>query len=174
MPHVFEPAVTGRSKCRGCGRALERGELRFGERVANPFADGETTLWFHPLCAAYKRPETMLEALAQSAGTVPNRDALEHAAHASLARPRLPRIDGAEHAKGQATCRQCRTPIPRGAWRIRLASYEEGQFSSLGYIHLACAKDYFETADILEHVLHFSTALADADREELRSALTSV
>jgi hypothetical protein len=174
MPHVFEPAVTGRSKCRGCGRVLERGELRFGERVANPFADGETTLWFHPLCAAYKRPTAILEALAQSAGTVPNREALERAAQACLARPRLPRSDGAERAKGQATCRQCRKPIPRGAWRIRLASYEEGQFSPLGYIHLACAKEYFETADIVEHVLHFSTALGDADQEELRIALTSV
>jgi len=174
VTHVFEPAVTGRSKCRGCGRALARGDLRFGERVANPFADGETTLWFHPLCAAYKRPETMLEALAQSASTVPNREVLERATHASLARPRLPRIDGAERAKGQATCRQCRKPIPRGTWRIRLAYYEEGQFSPSGYIHLACGKDYFETADILEHVLHFSTALGDADREELRSALAAL
>ena len=174
MPHVFEPAVTGRSKCRGCGRALERGELRFGERVANPFADGETTLWFHPLCAAYKRPETMLDALANSAGTVPNREALERAAHASLARPPLPRIDGAERAKGQANCRQCRKPIPRGTPRIRLVFYEEGQFSPSGYIHLTCAKDYFETADILEHVLYFSPALSDAEREEVRSALSPV
>ena len=203
MPHVFEPAASGRSKCRGCGRAIARGELRFGERLPNPFGDGEMTLWFHPLCAAYKRPETMLEALAQTAGTVPNREGaagppalanegtrplggaarsadrgehttLERTAHASLARPRLPRIDGAERAKGHATCRQCRTPIPRGAWRIRLASYEEGQFSPLGYIHLTCGKDYFETADILDPVLHFSPALGDADREELRSALASV
>jgi hypothetical protein len=174
MPHVFEPAVTGRSKCRGCGRAIERGELRFGERVANPFADGETTLWFHPLCAAYKRPEAIADALAESAGTVPNREAIERAANATLARPRLPRIDGAERAKGQATCRHCRIPIPRGEWRIRLASYEEGQFSPLGYIHLACATDYFESADILEHVVHFSAALGDAEREELRSALTPV
>ena len=115
----------------------------------------------------------MLEALAQSAGTVPNRDALERVAQGSLARPRLPRIDGAERAKGQAMCRQCRKPIPRGEWRIRLGSYDEGQFSPLGFIHLACAKDYFETADILEHVLHFSPALGDADREELRSVLAS-
>ena len=49
--------------------------------------------------------------------------------------------------------------------------YDEGQFSPLGFIHLACAKDYFETADILEHVLHFSPALYDAEREELRSIL---
>ena len=174
MPHVFEPAASGRSKCRGCGRALERGELRFGERVPNPFADGEMTLWFHPLCAAYKRPEAMLEALAQSDGRLPDREALERAAHASLALPRLPRIDGAERAKGQATCRQCRKPIPRGEWRIRLVGYDEGQFSPLGFIHVACAKDYFETADILEHVLHFSPALADAEREELRSALAAL
>ena len=173
MPHVFEPAASGRSKCRGCGRALSRGEIRFGERLPNPFGDGEMTLWFHPLCAAYKRPQPLLETLAQPAATVPNRAELERVAQASLARPRLPRIDGAERAKGQATCRQCRKPIPRGAWRIRLASYEEGQFSPLGYIHLACAKDYFETADILEHVLHFSSALGDAERDELRSVLAS-
>ena len=42
----------------------------------------------------------MLEALAQSAGIVPNRDELERAARASLARDRLPRIDGAERAQG--------------------------------------------------------------------------
>ena len=50
--------------------------------------------------------------------------------------------------------------------------YDEGQFSPLGFIHVACAKDYFETADILEQVLHFSPALSDAEREELRGALT--
>jgi hypothetical protein len=173
MPHVFEPAASGRSKCRGCGRALERGEIRFGERLPNPFGDGEMTLWFHPLCAAYKRPQPMQEALAQSTGTIPNRDTLERVAQGSLALPRLARIDGAERAKGQAMCRQCHKPIPRGQWRIRLGSYDEGQFSPLGFIHLACARDYFETADILEHVLHFSPTLGEAEREELRSGLAS-
>ena len=64
MAHVFEPAATGRSKCRGCGERIAAGELRFGETMPNPFADGETTLWFHPECGAYKRPEPFLEALA--------------------------------------------------------------------------------------------------------------
>ena len=173
MPHVFEPSASGRSKCRGCGRALERGEIRFGERLPNPYGDGEMTLWFHPLCAAYKRPQPMLDALAHSAGTVPNRDALERIAQGSCAWPRLSRIDGAERAKGQAMCRECHKPIPRGEWRIRLGIYDEGQFSSLGFIHLACANDYFETADIFEHVLHFSPALGDAERAELRSVLAS-
>jgi len=171
MPHIFEPAATGRSKCRGCGLALQRGELRFGERMPNPFGGGEATLWFHPLCAAYKRPEPLLEALAQSADAVPGRDALERAAHMSLAHPRLARIDGAQRAKGQATCRHCREPIPRGAWRIRLVFFEEAQFSPSGFIHLACATDYFETTDVLDHVLHFSPALNDAERGELRNAV---
>jgi len=44
----------------------------------------------------------------------------------------------------------------------------------LGFIHVACAKDYFETTDILEQVLHFSPALSDAEREELRSVLAAL
>ncbi len=68
MPHVFEPAPTGRAKCRGCGRPIEKGEARFGERIPNPFAEGETTLWFHPLCAAYKRPCTSPAARTTSRG----------------------------------------------------------------------------------------------------------
>jgi len=172
MPHVFEPAASGRSKCRGCGRALQRGELRFGERISNPFAGGETTLWFHPQCAAYKRPESLLESLASAPGDVTDREALERAARSSLAQPRLPRIDGAERAKGQASCRHCREPIPRGAWRIRLTIYEEGQFSPAGFIHVACVKDYFGTSDILEQVFHFSPALDDAEREEVHNAVT--
>ena len=174
MTHVFEPAASGRSKCRGCGRALQRGELRFGERIPNPFADGETTLWFHPLCAAYKRPESVLAVLTQFEGTVPDRDGLERAAQASLVQRRLPRIDGAERAKGQATCRQCREAIPRGAWRIRLVFFEEGQFSPSGFIHLACAKAYFETGNILEQLLHFSPTLSDPEREELRTTVGSI
>jgi hypothetical protein len=165
--HTFEPAASGRSKCRGCGQALPKGELRFGERLPNPFAEGEMTLWFHPLCAAYKRPEAMLETLA-SGVAAPDRDALERAAGESLAHARLRRIDGAERAKGQATCRHCREPIPKGAWRIRLVFYEEGQFNPSGFIHLECRRPYFDADASLEHVLQFSAALGDADREELK------
>jgi hypothetical protein len=35
MPHLFEPAPSGRAECRGCGRRIQRGELRFGERLPN-------------------------------------------------------------------------------------------------------------------------------------------
>ena len=169
MSNVFEPASSGRSKCRGCGRPILRGELRFGERLPNPFGDGEMTLWFHPVCAAYKRPEPLLQALAETA--VPDRERLEQAARSGIAHPRLPRINGAERApSGQAKCRSCDESIERGGWRIRLVFYEEGQFSPAGFVHLDCRKAYFETNVILDQVLHFSPELSDDDREELRRA----
>jgi hypothetical protein len=172
MSHVFEAASTGRSKCRGCGRPIQRGELRFGERLPNPFAEGqEMTLWFHPACAAYKRPEPLLQALGETLEHVPDRERLERAARSSLTHRRLPRIDGADRApSGQAKCRNCRQPIARGSWRVRLVFYEEGRFSPGGFVHLDCRKAYFETNDVLDQVLHFSSDLGDSEREELRRA----
>ncbi len=171
MPHVFEPAPTGRAKCRGCGRPIEKGALRFGERIPNPFAEGETALWFHPLCAAYKRPESMLEALAQAPTGVPEPETLERAARANSAHRRLPRISGAERAPtSQAKCRSCHEPIARGAWRIRLVFYEEGRFNPAGFVHLACRAAYFEGADIQAPLLHFSPELSAEERAELTRA----
>jgi hypothetical protein len=171
VSHLFESAPSGRSKCRGCGEAIQRGELRFGERLPNPFAEGEMTVWFHPLCSAYKRPEPLLQALVETPVDVPDRESLERAARASLAHRRLPRIDGAERSpSAQAKCRSCREPIARGSWRIRLVFYEEGRFVPGGFVHLDCRKAYFETDDVLDRVLHFSRDLSVDEREELRRA----
>ena len=170
--HLFEPASSGRSKCRGCGKLIALGELRFGERLPNPFGGGEMTLWFHPACAAYKRPEPVLQALAGTSQNLPDRGGLERAARGSLAHRRLPRIDGAERApSGQAKCRSCRQRIQRGSWRIRLVFHEEGRFSPGGFVHLDCRQAYFETDELRDQVLHFSSALSSEELEELRSAL---
>ena len=174
MPHVFEPAASGRAKCRGCARRIERAELRFGERVPNPFAEGETTLWYHPLCAAYKRPEPLLEALPAAPPELQDRDLLERAARAATAHRRLPRIDGAERAPtGQAKCRACREAIAKGSWRIRLTFYEEGRWAPGGFLHLTCQETYFEGEEVLPALLHLSPELSEADREELVGALRS-
>ncbi|APV49427.1 hypothetical protein BWI17_06870 [Betaproteobacteria bacterium GR16-43] len=174
MPHIFEPAATGRAKCRGCGVAIAKGELRFGERLPNIFGEGEATHWFHPRCAAYKRPESFIEGLKEPGPEVPDREALERIALATQAHSRLQRIDGAERSpSSQAKCRQCKEPIEKGAWRIRLVFHEEGNFSPGGYIHLACRGVYFEADDIVEQVLHFSPALDAADRDALRAALAT-
>ncbi len=165
---MFEPATSGRSKCRGCGRPIQKGELRFGASVPNLFAEGDTTLWFHPLCAACKFPLALLEGLEQTTDSIPDRESLETVARKSLAHERLQRIDGAERSPtGQAKCRSCHEPIEKGSWRIRVVFYQEGRFAPGGFVHSRCREAYFETPDLRDHVLRFSADLGDSDRDEL-------
>lgn len=168
MAHVFEVAPTGRARCRGCTQPLAKGMLRFGERVPNQFGEGEATLWFHPVCAAYKRPEPLLETLPAAPAGLPDPGELERIARGQAAHPRLARIDGAERAPGsQAKCRHCKEAIEKGSWRIRLAYLEDGRPSPGGFVHAACRRAYFECEDGLEAILMFSPGLDDAARADL-------
>lgn len=172
MAHVLESAPSARSKCRGCERTIAKGELRFGEEIANAFAEGETThLWFHPPCAAYRRPEPLLALLAEHP-ELAARAELEAKAHATLRHRRLSRIARAERApSSQAKCRQCHAPIARDTWRIALVFHEDGRFSPGGYVHLACRRAYFELDVEPEHLLHFSQALTPEERATLAREL---
>ena len=171
MAHVLETATSGRAKCRGCGVAIAKGEMRFGERLPNAYGEGETTFWFHLRCAAYKRPEPLLQTLPVVAD-IPDKPALERIAQRSAAHPRLTRIDAAERApSSQARCRQCRELIERGSWRIRLVFYDEGgRFNPGGFLHLGCRDAYFEADDVLEQLLYFSRHLDADEREALGRA----
>ena len=174
MTHVFEAATSGRAKCRGCGVAIAKDEVRFGEKLPNTYGEGDMTLWFHPRCAAYKRPEPLLESL-PFPSSLPDAPDLEQIARRGIEHARLARIDGAERApSSQARCRQCREPIERGSWRIRLVFHDEGgRFSPGGFIHLACRKAYFEADDPLEQVLYFSRDLGADERAALARAAES-
>jgi hypothetical protein len=175
MPHLIEPASSGRAKCRGCGERIPAGELRFGERLPNPFADGEMTHWFHLECAAFKRPEPFLEILEAREGTLDDGERLETEARRGLAHRRLPRVSGAERSpSGRAQCRSCRKPIPKGAWRIPLVFYEEGRFAPSGFIHVPCARGYLETTDVIPRLRRFSPGLRDADIQEIQAELESL
>ena len=134
------------------------------------------TLWFHPLCAAYKRPESLLQAIDEGTASLPlpEREILERTGRASGNHRRRPRIDGAERApSSQAKCRHCREPIERGAWRIRLVFFEEGMFTAGGFIHLQCRQTYFESDDLIDQLLHFSVKLNEDEREDLRRACSA-
>ncbi len=170
--HIIEPAASGRAKCRGCGRTIAKAELRMGERIENPFADGLTTLWFHLQCAAYKRPEIFLAALQAHDGAVPDSDRLKSDAMVGVEHRRLPRVNGAQRdPSGRATCRSCRERIGKAEWRIALDFYEEGRFNPAGYIHAGCAREYLETTDIIDRAAHFTPDLDDSDVNEIRSVL---
>ena len=171
MPDVLLPATSGRAKCRGCGRAIKTGELRFGESLPNPYAEGETLYWFHPTCGACMRPEKFLPALKSAVG-VPDRDWLERAAESGLAHHRLVRLAHAERSKsGKARCRSCREPIDGGVMRFALCIFEEGRMSPIGFLHVECANAYFGTTDLLDRVEKLSPDLDAAALSEVAERL---
>ena len=165
--HTFETAPSGRAKCRGCGEAIAKGEIRFGERLPNPYGDGVMTLWFHPRCGMYKRPEPFLEALGEAGVSLENGPELEKLANVGIAHRRLPRLNGAERSPtGRARCRSCREMIPKESWRFSLVYYDQGRFEPSGFIHARCSQEYFETTDVIDRVRHL-TALSDEDHQDL-------
>jgi hypothetical protein len=171
MPDVIAPAPTARSKCRGCGRTIDKGALRFGEAEVNPFGEGETQRWFHLECAALKRPERFGPAL-DATPDVPERDALRELVNSGLEHPRVVRILRAERApSARAHCRHCRELIEKGALRIALEIWEDGRFSPMGSIHARCAPSYFETRELLPRIERTSPDLSPAEREALDEAL---
>lgn len=148
--------------------------MRLGEQVPNPFSDdgGITTLWYHPICGSYRRPETFLEALAATPVEIDGRDALVHEAQLGITHRRAPRVHTASLAPtARATCRACKALIDKDTWRIALVFYEDGRFNPSGYIHAACAAAYLETTAIIPRVRHFSPDLTEADLPSLASAL---
>ncbi|HEX6275672.1 MAG TPA: hypothetical protein VFZ53_21675 [Polyangiaceae bacterium] len=172
MPDQIEAAPTGRAKCRGCGNAIGKGELRFGEALPNPFGEGDAMFWFHLACGACMRPEKFGPALETQPAPPPDAEWLKHAAEQGLAHHRLPRLKTVERApSGRATCRSCREVIDKGAWRFALQMFEEGRFSPIGSIHVECAKAYFETKDVLDRVRKLTPALGDADAAEITRLL---
>ena len=174
MAHLIERAPTGRAKCRGCNGRIAGKELRFGERLPNPFAEdgGEMTHWFHLACAAYKRPAPFLETLSTTSETIENRDVLEREASLGIAHRRVSRVNTAERAStGRAVCRACQQTLQKDAWRISLVYYEDGRFTASGFIHVGCAKPYLETTAIMPRLRHFTPGLTDADAAEIQGEL---
>ena len=172
--HTIEPAASGRAKCRGCGEKIAKDELRLAARLSNPFVQGELTLWFHPVCGAYGRPEPYLEAALNTTESIDNSEWLETEAKRSLEYERLPRLNGADRAPtGRACCRSCRELIEKGSWRISVVYYDEveGRFEPSGYIHPKCVKNYFGTTDIVDRLRHFSPGLEASDVDEIRAEL---
>lgn len=168
MTDVIETAKSGRSSCRGCGTKIPRGELRFGESLPNPYAEGEAQVWFHLICAACMRPEQLEPVLAAYTDSINEREWLQQAIGRGLAHQRLPRLVRAERApSGSAHCRQCRELIGKGSWRLALQMFEEGRMQPIGTIHAECAQPYFGTADIMDRVERLTQDLNPADLVEI-------
>jgi poly(ADP-ribose) polymerase-like protein len=169
----IQAAPSGRAKCKGCGGAIGKGELRFGETGPNSYGEGEATSWFHLACGALMRPEKLLPTLEAASEEVAERDWLNETARCGVEHPRLTRLVRAERASsGRAHCRSCRELIAKGDWRFVLQMFEEGRPTPIGTIHATCAEAYFGTADVLDRVQRLTPNLSADDLNDLKQALT--
>jgi hypothetical protein len=176
-PDRLEIAPSGRARCRACGANIEKGAVRFGEVLPRPSGDDDATsvYWYHPRCAAHRRPEKFAHLVRTGELTValPERDALLAEADVGIAHPRLGRLAGAERASsGRALCRQCRETIALGLWRVRLSTFGDTGFPEpLGFIHASCAEAYFGVAGLGPRLCQACPALPT---EELDAACAAV
>jgi hypothetical protein len=172
MPSLIERASSGRAKCRTCGAAIVRGAERFGEALPNAYGEGESLFWFHLPCAAFSRPESLLQVLDQSQVAAEERSKLQLWAQTGLAHPRLVRLLYAERANsGRARCRHCRELIAQGTWRLALHLFEEGRFNAMGTIHATCAVHYFGTEPSIERLSLPGSELDEAELGEVVSLM---
>jgi hypothetical protein len=173
MPDTITPAPTARSKCRACGKTIDKGAPRFGEAEANPFGEGETQRWFHLECAALRRPERFGPAL-EAAPDIQEREALAELVRSGLEHPRLVRLAGAERApSGRAHCRHCREIIEKGAPRVALEIWEDGRFSPMGSLHVTCAPSYFGTRELLSRIERTSPKLGPEEVAQIRELVAT-
>lgn len=177
LTHLVERAATGRAKCRGCGAAIAKDSWRIGEAVPNLFAnteDAQARHWYHPACAAYRRPEAFLQAIAGTDAAIEDRERLIAEAQLGVTHERLPRVDRAERAaSGRASCRECRTAIAKDSWRLTLLFWQDGRFVPSGYVHTGCAAAYLGTTAIGDRLRHFTPDLTDADLADITAGLTA-
>lgn len=177
VPHVVEPAASGRAKCRACGDKIAKGTLRFGEKVDNPYGDGLATYWFHLVCGALRRPEPFEAMLrANPMLSFDEREVVLHRAQRGLSHPRLARLTTVmRDPSGRARCRHCRETIAKGDWRVALSIWQEARFEPIGFIHLTCAPGYFETSDpddLLPRIEAMSPKLSGDDMNEIAAVLS--
>jgi hypothetical protein len=149
---VLEVAANARAKCRACSASIGKGSLRVGVIAPNPFAEGETTYWFHSECAARRLPAAFQQAATEAsselaAPLLPLLPAVER----RVQHPRLARLSAVDSAPtGRARCRQCRQTIDKGSTRVALSLFNSGRFDPIGYAHLTCLEAYVGTGILPE------------------------
>lgn len=185
MPHLIEPASSGRAKCRACKESISKGALRLGEEVPNAFGDGQATHWYHLRCGARRRPEAFLDAWSARVESGPSEGELldsvpsdEEAAlmiagaQKAKAYPRLCRFVKAHPApSGRARCQGCRELIEKGALRFVLERIEDGMVAGGGFVHIACAREYAGSVDGLEERVRALSELEDEQWQAVQTAL---
>jgi hypothetical protein len=173
MTDVIEQASSARAKCRACGNTIAKGELRFGERLPNPFGEGEMTHWFHLACGAERHAEKVATAMAAYEGEIPDRDRIARIAAEGIKNPKLALVRRAEHSpSGRARCQECHEKIEKG--ELRVAFEREGEtppMAAQSYLHVRCAPAHLGGEGLFEKLRRLSEGLSDEDFGEIARTL---
>jgi len=156
--HVIEHAPSGRSRCKGCRRTIDKGALRVGFVFEGPYGTGY--LWHHLTCAARRRPDDLEAAYRDSAWEnakvppkgIPDLEKLKRSmAESDEKRTKRPEVPFAEiDPSGRAKCKHCAKPLEKGAARVVLGrKVEFGNQTRVSPInvHVTCVAEALEADD---------------------------
>lgn len=142
---------------------IPKGELRLGELVDNPYGEGQASLWYHVRCAAIKRPQALLAALAGGGEHALEAESERALAEAGAAHPALCSLASVEAApSGRARCQHCHELIEKGT--LRISRHNEADLMGIpttSFIHFACISDYVAAVDL--GALNSDAAASDAE-----------
>jgi len=153
-PFKIEKARSGRSKCKGCRRPIQKDKVRIGILIEGPFGPGY--LWNHLGCAMRHRPDDVEQAYAdeiwEEGLEVPSLESLrEEASKAEEKKKEKKEPPYVEIAPtGRSKCKHCGEAVEKGAFRIAILRNVEfyGQVRSGPInVHPACVAKELEADD---------------------------
>jgi hypothetical protein len=161
MGDCIERAASNRSRCKTCGVAINKDELRFGATYVPGIDDLHQ--WHHLACARDHMPDRFN---AVAAGMNLPADALPPPPDEKLA----PLLAVERSPSNRARCHHCSVPIANGALRVvvELPSDPDAteavgfEVKRKGYIHFACAPAYTSFSDGLDAYLAERATKKDA------------
>ncbi|MGM0555594.1 MAG: hypothetical protein ACQEVA_04355 [Myxococcota bacterium] len=158
---IIEPAKSGRSKCGGCKKKIEKGEPRFGEYNERY----DSYRWYHLVCGAALDARDFVEAAEAYEGDVGDVDAILEEAKSVGKGTGTPRVEPASSAR--STCVVCGEKIkPKGVLRGVLYYEVEAEVWRKGNTHLGCMAEVsdLDRDALIDQVLENS--LLDEEQRE--------
>jgi hypothetical protein len=160
---IIEAAKSGRSKCGGCKKKIEKGALRFGEHNERY----DSYRWYHLVCGAALDAEDFVEAAKEYEGDVGDVDAILEKAKLVGQGTKTPRVEPAPSAR--ASCAVCAEKIePKGVLRGVLYYEVEAETWRKGNTHVGCmaAVSDLDRDSLIDQVIE-NSILDEEQREEV-------
>ncbi len=160
---IIEPAKSGRSKCGGCKKKIEKGELRFGEYNERY----DSYRWYHLVCGAALDAKDFVEAAKDYEGDVGDVDAILEEAKLVGKGTQTPRVEPASSAR--SSCVVCREKIkPKGVLRGVLYYEVEPDVWRKGNTHVECMAEVsdLDRDTLIDQVLE-NSLIDEEQREEV-------